>query len=196
MTTAVIYRAPHLRQLIPSDPYGWANCSAVGLARATNAATLGGLRISGREVRALSSEPIPDPRSPGLNIPQLVAVSRKLRVPIVDRTGGTWDDIVTVLDNEGPGRRVLAQIDYATLGALRCQKGGDFGHLLTLDAVRRRDGALQVLASDSLCSAVRWYPIAPVRAAMARLALDSGLTGGRLRWAVTREIPLIAGGAP
>jgi len=189
---AVIYRAPHLRQLVSSDPYGKYNCSAYCLARAINAATLGGVVVTGRLVRELSSEPIPAPGSPGLNISQLVTVSKKLRVPIVDRTGGTWEDVVAVLDIVGPGRRVIAQLDYATLGDRRCQAGGDFGHAMTLDAIRSHDGRIQVLASDPLCTGLRWYPKSVIRKAMLAFAESSGLTDGRLRWAVTREIPLIA----
>ncbi len=189
---AKLYRAPHLKQLVSSDPYGKYNCSAVCLARAVNAATLGGLKISGKEVRAMSDEPVPDPHSPGLNIQQLVNVSKKLRVPIIDRTGGTWADVVAVLDTAGPGRRVIAQIEYAKLGTDRCQAGGDFGHALTLDAIRSRGGQSETLASDPLCSGLKWYRSAVIRDAMLAFAVNTGLTGGRLRWAVTREIPLLA----
>lgn len=189
---ARIYRAPHLRQLVSSDPYGKYNCSAVCLARATDAATLGGVKVTGRLVRELSSEPVPDPSSPGLNIGQLVAVSRKLRVPIVDRTGWSWSELVAVLDAVGPGRRVIAQLDYESLGADRCQAGGDFGHAMTLDAYRLRGGRTEILGSDPLCTSLRWYATSRIRTAMTVFAEASGLTGGRLRWAVTREIPLIA----
>lgn len=195
-TVARIYRAPHLRQLVTSDPYGKYNCSAVALARATNAATVGGLKISGKEVRAMTNEPIPDPRSPGLTIGQLVTVSKKLRVPIIDRTGQTWDDVVAVLDTAGVGRRVIACIDYPAWQE-RCQdRNIDFGHALTLDAVRRVDGQMQVLGSDPLCTALQWYRAGNVRDAMVAWGRKTGLTGGKLRFAVTREVPLIATEAP
>lgn len=195
-TRALIYRAPHLRQLVSSDPYGKFNCTAVALARATNAATVGGLKISGKEVRALSNEPIPDPRSPGLSIPQIVTVSKKLRVPVIDRTGQTWDDVVRVLDTVGPGRRVIACIDYPAWQE-RCQdRNIDFGHALTLDAVRRKDGIMQVLGSDPLCTALNWYRAGNVRDAMVAWGRKTGLPAGQLRFAVTREIPLIAVEAP
>jgi len=185
----VIYRAPHLYQLIASDPYGGKNCTAYALARAINAATLGGLIVSGRQVRALSSEPVPDPASPGLNLAQAVAVSIKLRVPVYNRTGEGWDYVVDVLDQVGPGRRVIAQVDYRAWQD-RCQANPNILHALTLDALRRRNGRMEILGSDPLCRSLRWYRAGNVRDAMA------AFTGGdprRLSFAVTREIPLIAG---
>ena len=191
-TAAKIYRAPHLTQRVSSDPYWPFNCGAYSLARATNAATVGGLKITGRAVRALSSEPIPDPRSPGLNIPQLVAVSKQLRVPITDKTGGTWADVVAVLDIVGAGRRVIANIDYAAWSE-RCQdRNIDFGHALTLDAVRKVDGVMQVLASDPLCDRLQWYRAGNVRDAMLAWGRKIGLPAGQVAYAVTRAIPLIA----
>jgi len=185
----LIYRAPHRRQLVASDPYGRYNCTAYAAARAIDAATVGGLKVDGVTIRALSNEPVPNPSSPGLNIPQVVAVSRKLRVPLYDRSGDGWDAVVGFLDLIGPGRRVLAQIDHDAW-AEKCQATGSFLHALTLDALRRKDGRLQILGSDPLCSALRWYDASNVRVAMA------AFTGGdprRLSFAITREIPLIAG---
>lgn len=185
----LIYRAPHLYQLVASDPYGPKNCTAYATARAINAATLGGLVVTGRQVRALSSEPVPDPASPGLNLAQAVAVSIKLRVPLVNRSGEGWDYVVSVLDIVGPGRRVIAQIDHDAWQD-KCQTSGHFLHALTLDALRRRNGRMEILGSDPLCRSLRWYRAGNVRDAMA------AFTGGdprRLSFAVTREIPLIAG---
>jgi hypothetical protein len=187
--SAVIYRAPHLRQLVSSDPYGKYNCTAYAAARAINAATLGGLVISGAKIRALSDEPIPSPSSPGLNIRQVCAVSRTLRVPLLDRTaaGEGWDDVVGYLDVTGPGRRVVAQVDYAHWPD-PCQASTGFLHAVTLDAIRHRGGTAEVLASDPLCSTLKWYRAGAVRDAMA------AFTGSvnRLSFALTREIPLIA----
>lgn len=190
---AVIYRAPHLRQLVASDPHGGDNCTAYAMARAVNAATLGGVRVTGAYVRSISNEPIPDPQSPGLSLPQIVAIGKKLHVPITDMSGGTWDDVVRVLDTAGPGRRVIAQIDYPAWQD-RCQdRNINFGHALTLDAVRRHDGIMSVLGSDPLCDALRWYRAGNVRDAMVAWGRKTGYgTTGKVRFAVTREIPLIA----
>lgn len=184
---ALIYRAPHKRQLVASDPYGKYNCTAYAAARAIDAATLGGLKVTGATVRALSNEPIPNPRSPGLNIGQVVVVSRRLRVPLYDRTGGTWDDVVGFLDIKGPGRRLVVQIDHDAWSE-KCQPGGSFLHALTLDALRRKDGRMQILGSDPLCPALRWYDASNVHHAMTAFTGDPG----HLSFAITREIPLIA----
>jgi hypothetical protein len=176
--------------MVASDPYGKFNCTAYAAARAIDAATLGGLKIDGETIRALSNEPVPNPDSPGLNIAQVVAVSKKLRVPLYDRTNNVtegWDAVVKYLDLVGPGRRVLAQIDH-DVWREKCQPGGSFLHALTLDALRRKDGVMQVLGSDPLCTGLMWYNAGNVRDAMA------AFTGNvnNLSFAVTREIPLVA----
>jgi hypothetical protein len=189
MTTiaAVIYRAPHLRQMVSSDPYGKYNCTAYAAARAIRASTLGGMAVSGKLIRQMSSEPIPNRSSPGLNIRQVVDVSVKLRVPLYSRIGQGWDYVIDVLDTNGPGRRIVAQIDHDAWGE-KCQAGSSFLHALTLDALRRKDGRMQILGSDPLCGALQWYYANNVRDAMA------AFTGNvnSLSFAVTREIPLIA----
>jgi hypothetical protein len=103
------YRAADVRQINPSDPWGRYNCTAYSLARLLDYATLGGLvGVSGGLVRALSDEPTPDKGSPGLNIPQMVAVAHRLHVELVDRTGAGWAALMRYLQER---RAILLQLD-------------------------------------------------------------------------------------
>jgi hypothetical protein len=106
---------PHDRsQLNPNDPFGPTNCTAYSFARQVDYATLGGVVISGALVRALSDEPKPDPKSPGLNLTQIVAVAHRLHVEFENRTGQGWAGVDAALEE---GRSVLLQLDAAVLPA-------------------------------------------------------------------------------
>ena len=59
------------QQLLQGDPYGAFNCTAYAAAWITDAHTAGKTLLTGREVRAHTNEPVPDPNSPGLNLPQV-----------------------------------------------------------------------------------------------------------------------------
>ena len=67
---------PHdYQQLTQGDPNGGVNCTAYAGAWIVEAA---GGKTTGRKVRAATDEPKPDPKSPGLNLPQVDAAIRKL----------------------------------------------------------------------------------------------------------------------
>ena len=63
------------QQLQGGDPNGGVNCTAYGAAWLVGAA---GGKTTGRKIRAATNEPKPDPKSPGLNLPQVDAAVRKL----------------------------------------------------------------------------------------------------------------------
>lgn len=189
MTLALIYRPRHQYQLIPGDPYGGLNCTAYAAAMLIDAATLGGLLVTGRTVRALSTEPTPDPASPGLNIPQVVAVSKKLRVPITDFSGNTTAYARSLLGSPTvAGRRLLVQLDYGDLGAWRApgHTRTDVPHALVVHAVRDRPGMREAaLTSDPLRRTATWMPWDVIMGA----ALP---VGGGIRFAACRRVPFIA----
>lgn len=60
------------------------DCTAYAAAIVTDAHTGGKTRVTGRQVRLASSEPVPDPKSPGLNLPQVDAAVRSLTSGRVD----------------------------------------------------------------------------------------------------------------
>lgn len=61
------------QQLNPLGKYGSVNCTAEGAAFRCDAHTKGAIKITGEAVRAHTDEPIPDPKSPGLNLAQVDA---------------------------------------------------------------------------------------------------------------------------
>lgn len=172
----------HLTQRVPSDPHWAVNCTAYCAAMLANDSTLGGLvGITGRYIRRQSSEPNPDPGSPGLNIGQVRSVLTGLHIPTADQTGKDRFAVIDALEEQ---RRVLLQVSYRALGSFRCQAGGDFGHAVVLYDYAA-DG--QVWASDPLCDKGRKYPRELIFDAAQEFARDTGVPAG-LRWMMTRPI--------
>lgn len=155
---AVIYRPKHQRQIVASDPYGSKNCTAVSAAIAFDRATLGGCEINGRQVRAMSDEPIPDPASPGLNIHQIVEVADKLHIELTNWSGHGWDDVIKCLR---AGRGVVLQGDYDQMGSYSCQSSFLGNHAIFVNNVNTPGD--KGLAYDPLCPAYRYMPLSVLR---------------------------------
>jgi hypothetical protein len=110
---------------------------------------------------------------------QVIDVAQGLHVGLYDITGRSWSDLrLFVIGN----RRAIVQVDYASLGAWRCQAGGDFGHAMTLAWW----GRTTVMASDPLCNQARVYPESVIRHAAEKFARDTHADG--VRAAVTGRI--------
>jgi hypothetical protein len=176
----------HMTQRVPSDPYWAQNCTAYCAAMAINDSVLGGLTgITGRMVRAMSSEPVPDPASPGLNLSQCVQVAKKLRVPLYDKTGQSWT-LLRKAVGSGASRAII-QVEYDEIpAAFRCQQSSDFGHAVLAIAF---DGD-RIRVSDPLCDMTKWYPESAIRHAAEYFAQKTGVSG--VRYAVTRVVPKVA----
>lgn len=173
----------HRTQKVLKDPFWMYNCTAYGLEMMLKDASLGAINITGQRIRAMSSEPQPDPASPGLNISQMVAVAAQFKVTYVNKRGHPWSELVASLDQ---GKRVQAAVDYGELGSYRCQ-GGDFGHSVVLVKVKAGDRT-KIVASDPLCSTVKEYPSRLILHAMEAWSNAHNIG---LDWAVTRAIPRI-----
>ena len=141
-----IYRPHAIRQALRFDGH-LIGCTDTCLAMLTDAATVGGVRVSERTVRGLSDETQPDPKSPGLNLTQLVDVAHKLRIQLTDRTGMTRSVLAHDLTS---GRRVIVQLWYAGIG------GTAIGHAVYLNQRRKHLGHWQVLMYDPMKSRPRW----------------------------------------
>lgn len=176
----------HQTQRVASDPHWSVNCTAYCGSMLITDATLGGTKVTGAQVRAMSDEPKPDASSPGLNISQIVTVARKLHVGITDYTGHSWQEAVRAMD---AGRRVQLAIDYKSLGGYRCQVGGDFGHAVVMVKVSAASRA-NIVCSDPLCKTVKVYPATVLHTAAERFARDTGLSSG-IRFAITRPVPRV-----
>lgn len=66
------------QQLVPWTPTGYADCTAWTAAWVSDFSTLGKVKLTGRQIRLATNEPIPDPVSPGLNLPQVDMAVRNL----------------------------------------------------------------------------------------------------------------------
>lgn len=148
---SVIYRPKHQRQIVASDPHGGVNCTAYSAAMAIDRATLGGCDVTGKEVRAMSDEPNPDPGSPGLNIHQVVDVANKLHVQLTNTSGEGWAKVIAYLKE---GRGVLLQGDYDQMGAYSCQSNFLGNHAMFVNNVNGT--GTSALNYDPLCKAYRY----------------------------------------
>jgi hypothetical protein len=103
------------QQLGNGDPYGYADCTAWSAAYCVDADREGTFRTTGTAVRKHSDEPIPDRRSPGLNLPQADA-------SVIEITKGKVDlDVHTGMDIDRAewliksGRYAMVQVNRSVL---------------------------------------------------------------------------------
>ena len=182
------YKPQHQWQLgSGSGPTGGVDCTAYAAAVASDRATLGGTKVTGRQVRLASNEPYPDPQSPGLNLPQVINVAFKWHVDLEQRSGAPWKSLLAALKAQ---RGVILQGDYdqipAGFSGQLSFKGdhavyinhisGD-GDLYWMDPLRRA-GPIEI-------------PAAVAKAYAEKLARKWGLYPG-LAFATTRITPTIA----
>ncbi len=156
-------------------------------------ATLGGVRVSGEWVRAMSDEPIPDTASPGLNIPQVIEVADKLHVHLSDYTGSPWLTLAGAI-----AKRRAALVQGLRVHLPTCPSGTDFDgpHMILVYAMRPStgiSGAVEYLVADPLCQSPLWIPGPNLRKYAESFGVATGLNGGGLRFALTRNTPLLAG---
>jgi hypothetical protein len=127
--------AARYQQLVYGGPTGPFDCTAWVAAWLVDAHTLGKTKTTGRAIRLASSEPIPDPDSPGLNEPQVDAAAYRVTAGKVNLTlGGTWTPTMDVQKATTwvlNGRPVEVQVNRGqlidllpALGALNGFRGG------------------------------------------------------------------------
>lgn len=184
-TVIAPYRPKFQAQLVSSDPNGKFNCSAYTAAMAIDYATVGNTVITGKQVRAESNEPKPDPSSPGLNLPQITAVAKKHEVLFGDNTGKTFQVVINSLIER---RAVLLQGDSDQLGT-------DFNHGFLGDHM-----LLVTELSPTLKSALIFNPLAKageiistdnLRKYAEKFGAAIGLKNGGCSFSVTRSVPYV-----
>jgi hypothetical protein len=118
-------------------------------------ATLGGTVITGAELRALTDEAKPDPSSPGLTIPQVVAAARLLHVPIGSNPRG---NTTALLENLRLGRAFVVPGLYARVpDNLSGQPTYDKQHAVL--ALELAVGRANVVVGDPLRATWTEWPI-------------------------------------
>lgn len=103
-------------QLTSGDRNGSVNCAAYVLSKAIEFDTCGDVLLTGARVRQLSSEPVPDPRSPGLHHGQLRDVAAKFGLRCEVLNGAPWDEVA---DARRMGHVCCIQIRYAPIRPTR-----------------------------------------------------------------------------
>lgn len=138
MTDCPGYIAPHRAQLgADGGKYGPFNCTASSAARVLDQSTCSVYRFSGAEIRAASSEPIPNPQSPGLNLPQVDAAVFKLThgaINLDTRINYAADHTIARVRG---GEPAVVQFNRSSLIALGLNFGSSFGkgHAASMDGV-------------------------------------------------------------
>lgn len=107
-----------------TGPY---DCTAWSASNAIDHATCGKKDPSGRTIRLLSTEPIPNPYSPGLNLPQVQQVARDdFGVYLDVRIGGravTWTEYER---RRKAGQGAIIQVGYGPIADSRYDAGRGF----------------------------------------------------------------------
>jgi len=185
LTRTYVGTSPNLRyipafqyQLLISDPQGGYSCTAYAMAMAVDKSTYGGSRVTGRQIRALSTAPA----YVGLTLPQAIAAASRLYVPVTDESGsGTWVDVLSALRH---GRGVVLQGDYDQIpDSYSGQPSFDGNHALYIDYLHSSGSYLYVM--DPLQrNGARWVPVAIMQKFAEKLARTTGIYP-RLFYAVT-----------
>ncbi len=178
--TARIYRPTHIRQRA-TYAGKLIGCSETSTAMLADAVSMGAVKLTEIQSRSLSSEPHPDPASPGLNIPQCLGILRKLRiVGTFDATGRTWSQFVDDLQFE---RRCLVQLYQGVLTG----RGKTVPHMVLVQAYR----SIGFLINNPLDAANVWVSPERLRAAMTTYAADTGVPNKGLRYAASKAVPRV-----
>ena len=128
--TYVVPNASQLKQGGATGPY---DCTAWAARVVIATSTCGAKVPSGRTIRLQSSEPIPDPTSPGLNLNQVAAVARDHYGVYMDVHTGlrkvTWDEYER---RRKAGQPAEIQVSYAPIADSKYDAGRGFrgGHAM------------------------------------------------------------------
>jgi hypothetical protein len=112
---------------------GGVDCTAHSASNAIDHATCGKRTPGGRAIRLHSSEPKPDPSSPGLNLSQVAAVARNVYGVNLDiHTGGrkvTWEEYER---RRNAGQGAIIQVNYGPIADSKYDAGRGFrgGHAM------------------------------------------------------------------
>lgn len=131
--TCPSYVVPFASQLKQGGATGPYDCTAWSASRAIGHATCGAKLPTGRAIRLASSEPVPDPTSPGLNLSQVAAVAIERYGVYLDVHTGlrkvTWAEYER---RRLAGQGAIIQVSYAPIADSKYDAGRGFrgGHAI------------------------------------------------------------------
>lgn len=163
------------RQLRRDDPNGKYNCSAYAAAMVADYDSCGETVTTGKRVRELSTEPIPDPSSPGMTLGQVDDVLRRhFRVDLDTRMRYPWAEFERRIS---AGQAAILSVGYEPIRRSRFRGSETFdkGHAIAV--------LPGFIVMDPLCDGRRKtiydyhgekYPLDLLRSAAAALPLGNG----------------------
>jgi hypothetical protein len=176
MTDCATYRAPFGSQIQEGGATGGVDCTAWATRAGLATATCGRIVVSGRRLRLLSNEPVPDPQSPGLNLYQMQDVLREDFGVYMDVRAGSraisWSEYER---KRVAGYSLVVQLSYAPIADSPFDAGRGFrgGHAMfehvnagTMDSLAdgRAPGVFDYTGA--------FYPRDLIRRATDRLVID------------------------
>lgn len=178
------YRPAHVKETIRFNGK-LISCTESSAVMLADASSVGCVKVTQQLIRALSSEPTPDPKSPGLNLDQIDKVLAKLHIPFANREGDTWAEFVAFIK---AGRSAIIQVQNADLKDPEAP--ARVGHAIFVLGFSR-DGR-KILGYNPLATKPKWYATRNVKTAMTNFAVATGVKNGGLRFGVSRKTPKIA----
>lgn len=172
--------------------YGGTLCTAVATARAIDWATLGKTRTTGAHIRSLTDEPVPDPKSPGLNLAQVAAAAARMGVHLDARVGPRAVAWAEYEARREAGQGCIIQLSYKPIGrtVLDAAPGFTGGHAMFEDVISTLDSMADGRRNDVWEYDARLYPRDLILQAGASLDLGNGTTPlpGRVWAAFTLDV--------
>ncbi len=179
--TATIYRPTHQKQINKGDPLGGLSCTAYSAAIAFDRATIGGIIVSGEDVREATGLSVAKIRAKhGLTLGEIERAALHFHIYLHDHSGEPFSNLIKALQNY---KGVIAQGIYEKFGEYRCSsyRGGHAIYLNNLNSEQTH-----ILVYDPLANAPRWIPINIISDFMHALPVGKGVY-----FATTRSTPLI-----
>ncbi len=180
MTDCATYRVPFASQLKQGGQTGRFDCTAWATSRAIARATCGKKVPSGRTIRLHSSEAIPDPDSPGLNLFQVAAVAENdYGVYFEIFTGAKALPFAGYEQRRIDGRPGVIQVGYGPIADTKLDAGRGFrdNHAIYEDNFETIESLADGRAPGVWKFDGRLYPRSVMKAAAAKLWTGSHYTG-------------------
>jgi hypothetical protein len=179
---ATVYRPTHQRQINSSDPLGNLSCTAYSAAIAIDRATVGGIIVSGADVRIATGLTIAKIKGQhGLTLGNIEKALQHYHVYLHNHTGDHFTDLLASLRNY---QGVIACGKNSAFGEYTSQASYKGGHAIYLNNLDAKETS--IMTYDPLAHTARWIPVSVIQKFMQALPVNGGIY-----YATTRSTPLI-----